>query len=105
MLIYNSQCMFGYVASLLCSFACCKPTNQRAAHLYIHEHTMNEKKTLGKRRHRTAARAIFSPTNTLHTVFGDLKEQCEIPPKPSQSPLYIFSKAEEKYPGLGLHLS
>ena len=30
----------GRVASLLRSFARCKPTNQHAAHLYIHEHTI-----------------------------------------------------------------
>ena len=81
------------VSVLRLYFARCKPTNQRAAHLYIHEHTIKGE-NLGAssfqgyftgciRGHRTATWP-FSAQPMLHTLFRDCKEQCEIPKKPSQ---------------------
>ena len=67
------------VASLLHSFTRCEPTNQRAAHLYIHEHTIKGEKLVFSqgyftgciRAHWTAAGPL-SDQPMLHTLFGDL---------------------------------
>ena len=92
----------GRVVSLLRSFTP-KPTNQRAAHLYIHEHTKKGENLAffpGKNTgcimgHRTPPGA-FSAKPMLHTLFGDRK--CEIPQNPSQSPFQSLP------PGVASHI-
>ena len=87
----------GPVASLLRSFTCCKPTNQRTAHLYIHEHTIQRRKPLvfsqgyftGCIRAHRKTPGPFSAQPMLHTLLGDLNnsvKQCEIPQNPVNDP-------------------
>ena len=51
--------LFGRVTSLLRSFTHCKPTNQRTAHLYIHEHTIKGENL-----------AFFPGTNSMEASGG-----------------------------------